>query len=121
MGMNLQQEDKLDSAYKYFYDLLPIRRRSSYKITSDDALNLDLKIIRDGMSHDILTRTDMARAKSLFGDECILQDAASGNYYAYFNPLNPRHMDLVRNNIHYVRMAAKEYINNYGISGGVTP
>jgi hypothetical protein len=119
MGMKAQQECDLVSAYQCFYAVLPVRRGSSYKITADDSLNLDLKIIRDGISHDILTMINMERAKTLFGDECVLQDGTSGKYYAYFAPSNPRHMDLVRNNIHSVRKAAKEYIDKY-ITSGVT-
>lgn len=121
LGMKAQQENDLVSAYKYFYDLLPLRRTSPYKITKIDAVNLDLKIIRDGMSHDILTKTDLVRAKSLFGDDYVLQDGASGNCYAYFNSLNPHHMELIRNNIHHVKNAAKEYIDTYTISSGVAP
>lgn len=121
MGMKAQQEENLVSAYKYFYDLLPIRRSSSYRITENDALNRDLRIIRDGLSHDILTRTNIERAKELFGDEYILMDGASRGIYAEFNPSIARHMDLIRTNMHYVRNAAKEYIDTYMSSGGVSP
>lgn len=114
MGMKAQQEGDLASAYKYFYDLLPFSRGSSYEITDDGTLNLDLKIIRDGLSHDKLTRTNIIdRARILFGNEHILQDGGSGKFYAEFNPSIARHMDLIINNIHYVRNAAKEYIDTY--------
>ena len=119
MGMKAQQEGDLVSAYKYFYDLLPIRRGSSYRISDDDTLNLDLRIIRDGLSHDILTRTNMERARTLLGDEHTLQDGNSGTIYAEFNPSIARHMDLIRNNIHYVRRSAKDYIDTYMSRGGV--
>ena len=113
MGMKAQQRGDLASAYKNFYDLLPIRRESSYRISDDDTLNLDLKIIRDGLSHDILTRTNIERARTLLGDEHILQDGSSGRIYAEFNPSIARHMDLIRINIHYVRKSAKDYIDTY--------
>lgn len=119
MGMKAQQEGDLVSAYKYFYDLLPFRRGSPYKISDDDTLNLDLKIIRDGLSHDILTRTDIQRARTLLGDEHILQDGVSGKIYAEFNPSITRHMELIRNYIHYVRMSARQYIGTYMSTGGI--
>jgi hypothetical protein len=119
MGMKAQQEGDMVSAYKYFYDLLPIRRGLSYRISDDETLNLDLKIIRDGLSHDILTRTNMERARTLLGDEHILQDGSSSKIYAEFNPSIARHMDLIRNNIHYVRRSAKDYIDTYMSRGGV--
>ncbi|OPY49346.1 MAG: hypothetical protein A4E49_03169 [Methanosaeta sp. PtaU1.Bin112] len=121
MGMESQERGDYVSAYKYFYDLLPLRRSSFYRITENADLNIDLKIIRDGLSHDILTKTNIDRARKLLGDDCITQDGATGQMYVIFNPLNPYHLDLIKKNMHYVRNSARKYIDNYMVSGGVAP
>lgn len=89
-GMKAQKEGNLDSAYKYFYDLLPHRKGSHHRITEEDTINTNLRIIRNGLSHDILTKIDMERAKTLLGDEYVIQDAETSKLYAYFDQSNPR-------------------------------
>lgn len=122
MGMKAQQEGNLVSAFQCFYSILPVRRGSTYTITDDAAVNAELKIIRDGISHDILTsKNNVELAKTLFGQEYVLRDGASSKSYAVFDPSNPRHMDLIRKDLHIVRNRAREYIDQYITSGGIIP
>ncbi|MGD0951690.1 MAG: hypothetical protein ABR985_04735 [Methanotrichaceae archaeon] len=107
-GLEAQKNGDLISAYKYFYLVIP----EGQGITSDSKLNLDLKILRHGVSHLELTdKKLMDRAKELLGDEYVKDDG--GKKYAYVDLTIQRHIDLFNKHTPIIRKYGKEYIEKY--------
>ena len=97
------------SAYKCFYYIFP----DKHDISSDPALNLDLKLLRDGSSHILLGNKKLVeRAKELLGEEYV-KKGKDGKEYAYIEPLNQKHMDLFIQHMPDIQKYSKEYIDDY--------
>ncbi|MCK9441626.1 MAG: hypothetical protein M0Q13_09420 [Methanothrix sp.] len=111
-GLEAQKHGDFTSAYKHFYLAFP----EKHKITSDDSTNLDLKLLRDGASHNILHSPALqARAKELLGEDFVKIDA-NGKPYAYADMTNQRHVDLYKKRIPDIKKYARQYIDNYIMS-----
>jgi len=109
-GLKALKNDDPVSAYLYFYLAFP----ENHKITSDPALNLDLKILRDGASHNVLnSRALQDRAKDLLGNDFVKPDKADATKtYACIDKTNPKHINLFKTHIPIVKKSAKDYIDS---------
>ncbi|MCJ7445510.1 MAG: hypothetical protein MUO26_13480 [Methanotrichaceae archaeon] len=108
-GLRALKNEDLVSAYKFFYLAFP----EGYEITNNVSLNLDLRILRHGASHNILRdRTLQTRAKQLLGDSFVRPDKTDpSKTYAYIDMTEPRHMALFKEHLPIIRNAARDYLD----------
>lgn len=110
-GLKALKNGDLVSAYYYFYLAIPEKQ----DITTDPALKLNLKILRDGASHNVLNSQALQkRAKELLGEDFVKPEKGNASKtYAYIDKTNPRHMDLFKKHIPIVKESARTHITDY--------
>lgn len=107
-GLEAQLNEDLLSAYKSFYLVFP----EKHAITSDSQLDLDLRLLRDSASHNVLSSPALVpRAKQLLGEEFVKNK--DGKEYAYIDMTTQKHMELFKKYVPIIRKYAKEYIEIY--------
>jgi hypothetical protein len=108
-GLEAQQNQDLVGAYKSFYLVFP----EKHEITTDSKLNLDLRLLRDGASHNVLNSPALVtRAKELLGEDFVKVDTHA-KPYAYIDMTNQRHIKLFNKHVPILRERAHGYIDSY--------